>query len=117
MGAPFARTHGIRGWFSENPSNCQFNFRCVETGNWSGDPSIGVIKLNRRRLIQFETEIADHLMGVGGVLAWGGQIAVDEHRVGRIEAQRLQRTQVDFSAAGDADLFAWVDEAEQAEGF
>lgn len=73
--------------------------------------------LDRRRLIELETQVADHLMGIGGVLPGCGQIAVDENRIGRIEAQRLQRAQVDFAAAGDADFFVRVDEAKQAERF
>ena len=46
----------------------------------------GIIESDRRRLIQLEAEIADHLVGVGGVLAGSGEIAVDEHRVGWIQA-------------------------------
>ena len=72
---------------------------------------------NRRRLIELEAEIADHLVRVGGFLAGCRQVAVDEDRIRRVEAHRLQRAQVYFSAAGDANLFVRIDEAKQAKSF
>ena len=46
-------------------------------------------ELNRGRLIKLETKIRDHLMGVRGFLTGRRQITVDEHRVRRIQTERL----------------------------
>ena len=56
-------------------------------------------------------------MRVGRRLSRGGQVTVDEDRIRGIEAERLERAQVYFSAAGNADFFARIDEAEQAKRF
>ncbi len=50
-------------------------------------------------------------------LSRGGQVTVDENWIRGVEAQRLERAQIHFSAAGNADFFAGIDEAEQAKRF
>lgn len=56
-------------------------------------------------------------MGLRGSLSRRGQIAVDKDRVGRIEAHRLKRAQVNLSPAADAKLLAGIDEADETEDF
>ena len=73
--------------------------------------------LDRRWLIELEAEISNHLMRVGSFLSGRGEIAVDEDRVCRIEAELLQRAQVHFSTAGDADFFARIHEAKKTKRF
>ena len=67
-----------------------------------------------RGLVELEAEVFDHAVRVGGFLTRCREIAVDEDRIRGVKAQRLQRAQVYFSAAGDANFFVWIDEAEQA---
>lgn len=52
---------------------------------------IVVSELDFRGLIDLETEIFDHTVCVGRLLAGRGEIAVDENRIGGEKAQRLQR--------------------------
>jgi hypothetical protein len=67
-----------------------------------------------RRLIELEAEIFDHAVRVGGFLTRSRQVTIDEDRIGRIETQRLKRAQIDLSSPRHANLFAWIDEPEQA---
>src|SRR5215471_7738547 len=72
-------------------------------------------RFNARR--DFEAEVGDHLMCFRGLLPPCGQVAVDEHRVGRIETERLKRAQIYLAAAADANFLAGIDKADETENF
>ncbi len=62
-----------------------------------------------------ESGIADHFEVGGGGLAGGGEVVADEDGVGGVEAQGLQRSQLHFTAASDANFLAGQEQAEEAE--
>ena len=60
-----------------------------------------------RRLVvrlDVEPQIGDHSPNLRGRLPGRGQIAVDEHGVGRIEGERLKAAQVVFASGGNPDF-------------
>lgn len=65
----------------------------------------------------FEAEVFGHSEVFRCRLVFRGQVVTDEDQVGRVETHGLQRSEVDFAAAGDADFDVWIGEAEQAECF
>ena len=62
-----------------------------------------------------EAEVGDHFEIFLRVLALGGQVVADEHRVGGVQAHRLQPAEVDLAATGDADFDRGVRETQQSQ--
>src|SRR5215213_3803425 len=65
----------------------------------------------------FEAQVFNHAPHFGRWGTGGGQVAVDEDGVSRVQSQRLERSQVMFSSPGDAYFGARVHKAEQAQHF
>lgn len=58
-----------------------------------------------------ESKIHNHLPYLGSRLPRCGQIAVHEHRIGRIQGHGLKAPQVMLPSAGDSNLRAWMEKA------
>src|SRR5690242_6112880 len=82
-----------------------------------GSEADSLLSCNRLPVVHFngETEVFDHPPDLRCWSAWGGQIAVDEDRVGWVEGQRLEAAEIVFAASGDADFCTRVKEAEEAQ--
>ena len=78
---------------------------------WKSGPSY----LRSWSFPNLEPQRLDHTIVFGRRLALGRQIVADEDRVGRIEAQRLQRAKVHLATGGNPQLAAGIGQPEQGQ--
>ena len=65
-------------------------------------------------LLYLESHVLNHLPGLLVALAWRGQVAGDEERVGWIQGQGLELPQMVLSAAGNPDFLRRAKHPHQA---
>ena len=84
------------------------------------DPLTFVIRHRSHRCserLDDKAQVLDHLPIQFGSLAGSGQVIGAEEGVGRIQAERLERTQMNFAPGGDAELTRGAGQPEQAQDF